>query len=101
MKSNYSKYVDYFNTQLHKPHKQVKKTLVLKKDQRFVVPITQQPIKMLFNDEDKLTGFVFPIVDKSKLERKFNIKSNVWISKLNNGYLIADMKNSKWIYIEL
>ena len=56
---------------------------------------------MLFNDEDKLTGFVFPIVDKSKLERKFNIKGNVWISKLNNGYLIADMKNSKWIYIEL
>ena len=39
-----------------------------------MVPITQQPIKMLFNDEDKLTGFVFPIVDKSKLERKFNIK---------------------------
>ena len=101
MKSNYSKYVDYFNTQLHKPHKQVKKTLVPEKDQRFVVPITQQPIKMLFNDEDKLTGFVFPIVDKSKLERKFNIKGNVWISKLNNGYLIADMKNSKWIYIEL
>ena len=101
MKSNYSKYVDYFNTQLHKPHNQVKKTLVPEKDQRFVVPITQQPIKMLFNDEDKLTGFVFPIVDKSKLERKFNIKGNVWISKLNNGYLIADMKNSKWIYIEL
>lgn len=101
MKSNYSKYVDYFNTQLHKPHKQVKKTLVPEKDQRFVVPITQQPIKMLFNDEDKLTGFVFPIVDKSKLERKFNIKGNVWISKLSNGYLIADMKNSKWIYIEL
>ena len=31
MKSNYSKYVDYFNTQLHKPHKQVKKTLVPEK----------------------------------------------------------------------
>ena len=56
---------------------------------------------MCIRDRDKLTGFVFPIVDKSKLERKFNIKGNVWISKLSNGYLIADMKNSKWIYIEL
>ncbi|WP_154838321.1 ATP-binding cassette domain-containing protein [Staphylococcus sp. Marseille-Q1834] len=101
MKSNYSNYVDYFNGQLHKKHDQVKKTLVPEKDQRFVVPITQQPIDMLFNDENKLTGFVYPIVDKDKLKNKYHIKQDLWTVKTTDGYLIADMKNNKWIYVEL
>ncbi|MCI2774993.1 ATP-binding cassette domain-containing protein [Staphylococcus petrasii] len=101
MKSNYSNYVDYFNGQLHKKHEQVKKTLVPEEDQRFVVPITQQPIDMLFNDENKLTGFVYPIVDKDKLKDKYHIKQDLWTVKTSDGYLIADMKNNKWIYVEL
>ena len=35
------------------------KTLVPNKDSRYVVGVTQQPVEMLFNDQDKLTGFVF------------------------------------------
>lgn len=34
------------------------------KDDRFVVPIVQQPISMLFNDQNKLVGFTIPIKDK-------------------------------------
>ncbi|UDI77951.1 ABC transporter ATP-binding protein [Staphylococcus taiwanensis] len=101
MKSNYSNYVDYFNSQLHKKHSQVKKSLVPDNDSRYVVSITQQPIDMLFNDQNKLTGFVFPIVNKDELKDKYNIKQDLWIVKSGNGYLIANMKNSKWIYIEL
>ncbi|MDM7863771.1 ATP-binding cassette domain-containing protein [Staphylococcus borealis] len=101
MKSNYSNYVDYFNSHLHKKHDQVKKTLVPDKDSRYVVEVTQQPIDMLFNDQNKLTGFVFPVVNKDELKDKYHITQDLWIVKSGDGYLIADMKNSKWIYIEL
>lgn len=101
MKSIYSNYVDYFNSHLHKKHDQVKKTLVPDKDSRYVVEVTQQPIDMLFNDQNKLTGFVFPVVNKDELKDKYHITQDLWIVKSGDGYLIADMKNSKWIYIEL
>ena len=101
MKSNYSNFVDYYNSHLHKKHDQVKKTLVPNKDSRYVVGVTQQPVEMLFNDQDKLTGFVFPIINKDELKDKYHINQDLWIVKSGDGYLIADMKNSKWIYIEL
>ena len=63
--------------------------------------ITSQPIKMLFNDENQLNGFVIPIVDKIELKDKFNIKKDIWICKSGDGYFIADLKDNKWIYIEL
>ena len=71
------------------------------KDDRFVVPIVQQPISMLFNDQNKLVGFTITIKDKQKLKEKFNIETNFWITKSDDGYFMADMKNNKWIYIEL
>ncbi|MCT1757516.1 ATP-binding cassette domain-containing protein [Staphylococcus haemolyticus] len=101
MKSNYSNFVDYYNSHLHKKHDRVKKTLVPNKDSRYVVGVTQQPVEMLFNDQDKLTGFVFPIINKDELKDKYHINQDLWIVKSGDGYLIADMKNSKWIYIEL
>lgn len=58
MKSNYSNFVDYYNSHLHKNMIELK-TLVPNKDSRYVVGVTQQPVEMLFNDQDKLTGFVF------------------------------------------
>ena len=63
MKSNYSNFVDYYNSHLHKNMIELK-TLVPNKDSRYVVGVTQQPVEMLFNDQDKLTGFVFPIINK-------------------------------------
>ena len=56
---------------------------------------------MLFNDQNKLVGFTIPIKDKQKLKEKFNIETNFWITKSGDGYFMADMKNNKWIYIEL
>ena len=44
------------------------------KDNRFVVPIVQQPIAMIFNDQNKLTGFTIPIKDKDKLKRNLILK---------------------------
>ncbi|WP_413486998.1 ATP-binding cassette domain-containing protein [Staphylococcus pasteuri] len=101
IKSNYSKYVEYFNSHLHKDHDTVKKSLVPEEDNRFVADVTSQPIKMIFNDDNQLNGFVMPIVNKSKLKDKFNINKDVWICKSGDGYFIADMKDNKWIYIEL
>lgn len=101
IKSNYSKYVEYFNSHLHKDHDTVKKSLVPEEDNRFVADVTSQPIKMIFNDDNQLNGFVMPIVNKSELKDKFNINKDVWICKSGDGYFIADMKDNKWIYIEL
>ena len=67
MKSNYSNYYAYFNSQLHKKHSSVIKTLVPDDDNRFVASVTQQPIQLLFNDNNQLYGFVYPIVDKKEL----------------------------------
>ena len=71
------------------------------KDKKYVVPITQQPIKMIFGDNDKLSGFVIPMTNKTELKKTFNITKDVWITKSGSGYFIADMKEEKWIYIEL
>ncbi|MEJ7174857.1 ATP-binding cassette domain-containing protein [Staphylococcus caprae] len=101
IKTNYSTYIEYFNSHLHQKHDKVTKTLVPEKDSRYVVPITQQPIKMIFGDEDTLSGFVVPMEHKTELKKKYNIKKDVWITKSGNGYFIADMKDNKWIYIEL
>lgn len=48
MKSNYSNFVDYYNSHLHKNMIELK-TLVPNKDSRYVVGVTQQPVEMLFN----------------------------------------------------
>ncbi|WP_048787314.1 ATP-binding cassette domain-containing protein [Staphylococcus saprophyticus] len=103
MHKNYSNYNEFFNSHLHKKHSTVTDSLVPEsgKDDRFVVPIVQQPISMLFNDQNKLVGFTITIKDKQKLKEKFNIETNFWITKSDDGYFMADMKNNKWIYIEL
>ncbi|WP_145388179.1 ATP-binding cassette domain-containing protein [Staphylococcus capitis] len=101
IKTNYSTYYEYFNSHLHQKHNKVTKTLVPEKDNRYVVPITQQPLNMIFGDNDTLTGFVIPMEHKTDLKKKFNIKKDVWITKSGSGYFIADMKDDKWIYIEL
>ena len=72
-----------------------------RENDRFIVPIVQQPIAMIFNDQNKLSGFTIPMKDKAKLKDKFNIDNNFWITKSGHGYFMADFKNDKWIYIEL
>ena len=69
IKSNYSTYVEYFNSHLHQKHDKVTETLRPDKDKKYVVPITQQPIKMIFGDNDKLSGFVIPMTNKTELKK--------------------------------
>lgn len=103
MQKNYINYYEFFNSHLHKKHSTVTESLVPENDKnnRFVVPIVQQPISMIFNDENRLNGFTFPIKKKEELKDKFDIKDNFWITKSGDGYFMADLKNNKWIYIEL
>lgn len=103
MQKNYINYYEYFNSHLHKDRKKSTDSLVPEKgkDNRFVTPITQQPISMLFDDENQVTGFVYPIKDKSKLKDAFNVDGSFWITKSSDGYYIADLNNNKWIYIKL
>ena len=101
MKSNYVKSVDYFNGELHKSHKNVNNTLVPEKENRFVEQITQQPISMLFNDQNQLIGFTFPMVKTEEFKKKFSSDGTYWIGKSEEGYYIADLQNEQWIYIKL
>jgi len=103
MHKNYSNYNEFFNSHLHKKHSKVTDSLVPEegKDNRFVVPIVQQPISMLFNDQNNLIGFTIPIKDKKALKNKYDIDGDFWITKSGEGYFMADLKNKKWIYIEL
>lgn len=103
MQKNYINYYEYFNSHLHKKHSKVTDTLVPEnnKDNRFVVPIVSQPISMVFNDNNNLTGFVYPIKNEEKLKDKFDIDTKLWIVKSGDGYFMADLTNNKWIYIEL
>ena len=47
---------------------------------------------MIFNDQNKLSGFTIPMKDKAKLKEKFNIDNNFWITKSGDGYFMADFK---------
>ena len=73
MKSNYSNFVDYYNSHLHKNMIELK-TLVPNKDSRYVVGDATTS-RNVFNDQDKLTGFVFPII-------KTNLKINIILIKI-------------------
>ena len=44
---------------------------------------------MIFNDQNKLTGFTIPIKDKDKLKKKFDIEGDFWITKSGDGYYMA------------
>src|SRR5699024_5267829 len=81
MSNNYSNYYEFYNSHLHKKHSTVTDSLVPDAggNNRFIVPITQQPITMIFNDQNKLAGFTIPMKDKEKLKNKFNIDNNFWI----------------------
>ncbi|SUM33940.1 sugar ABC transporter ATPase [Staphylococcus gallinarum] len=94
MHKNYSNYNEFFNSHLHKKHGKVTDSLVPEtdKDNRFVVPIVQQPISMIFNDQNKLTGFTIPIKDKDKLKKKFDIEGDFWITKSGDGLLYGRFK---------
>lgn len=101
MKQNYINYVDYFNGELHKSHDEVNEKLVPEKKNRYVEPILEQPIAMLFDDQNKLIGYQFPIVKEDQLKEKFNIDDDIWVAKTEAGYYIADFKAHQWIFIEL
>ncbi|MCS4487282.1 ATP-binding cassette domain-containing protein [Staphylococcus americanisciuri] len=101
MKQNYINYVDYFNGELHKTHQTVNETLVPQQKNRYVEPILEQPIAMLFDDQNKLIGYQFPIVKEDELKDKFNIGDDYWVAKTEAGYYIADFKAHQWIFIEL
>ncbi|MBI5974715.1 ABC transporter ATP-binding protein [Staphylococcus canis] len=101
LNQNYLSSIEYFNGELNHKHSEVNDKLVPEKENRFVESIVEQPIAMIFDDQEKLKGFVFPIEQPSKLKEKFHIKEDYWIAKAENGYFIADIKHSKWLYIEL
>ncbi|AYU55592.1 ATP-binding cassette domain-containing protein [Staphylococcus debuckii] len=101
MKSNYINYIDFYNSHLGQSKNKAEKSLVPENENRFVEQVTQQPVSMLYSDSKHLTGFVYPMVNKDKFKKEFNVQNDFWICKSGKGYFVADMKNNKWIYIEL
>ncbi|MGV3244328.1 ATP-binding cassette domain-containing protein [Staphylococcus sp. 11261D007BR] len=101
LNNNYISSYEYFNGELHNDHKDVNEKLVPERKNQYVEPIVEQPISMIFNDQQQLIGYTFPMKNKEKLTNKFNIKDDFWVAKTEDGYFIADMNQSNWLYIEL
>nr|WP_263312849.1 ATP-binding cassette domain-containing protein [Mammaliicoccus sp. Marseille-Q6498] len=98
---NYLNYIDFYNSFMHKSHKQVSNTLKTDKPNQFKEQIQGQKVHMIFNSDKKLTGFTFAIKNKDKLIKKYNITSDIWVVKSKGGYMMADLKENTWIYIQL
>lgn len=56
---------------------------------------------MVFNSDNQLTGFTFDMKNKAKLVKKYNISSDTWVVKSRDGFMIADLAENKWIFIQL
>lgn len=98
---NYLNYIDFYNSFMHKPHKQVSETLTAKKQNKFVEQVEGQKVQLIFNHQNKLAGFTFSLKNKNDLIKKHNISGDFWVVKSKDGYMIADLKENKWIYIQL
>lgn len=98
---SYLNYIDFYNSFMHKSHKQVSETITADKANRFNEQMEGQKVHMVFNSDNVLTGFTFDIKDKQKLIDKFNITSDTWVVKSKDGFMIADLEENKWIFIQL
>lgn len=98
---SYLNYIDFYNSFMHRSHKKVTETINADKANRFNEQMEGQKVHMIFNSDNDLTGFTFDLKNKQKLINKFNISSDTWIVESRDGYMIADLKENKWIYIKL
>lgn len=60
-----------------------------------------QKVHMVFDSDNQLTGFTFDMKNKAKLVKKYNISSDTWVVKSRDGFMIADLAENKWIFIQL
>ncbi|GGI42234.1 ABC transporter ATP-binding protein [Mammaliicoccus stepanovicii] len=98
---SYLNYIDFYNSFMGKSHKQVSETIEPEKKNRFNEQMQGQKVYMVFNSDDHLTGFTFDMKHKDKLVKEYNISSDTWVVKSKDGYMLADLKSNKWIYIRL
>ena len=98
---NYLNYIDFYNSFMHKSHKQVSETIRPENENRFNEQMEGQKVHMIFDSDNKLIGFTFDIKNKEKLIKKYNISSDNWVVKSRDGYMVADLKANKWIFIRL
>lgn len=98
---SYLNYIDFYNSFMHQDHKKVSETINADKSNRFNEQMEGQDVHMVFNSDNELTGFTFDIKDKQKLVKKFNISSDTWVVKSKDGFMIADLVENKWIFIQL
>lgn len=101
MYDNYSNFREFFNGYLGKHHSVINKELYPESNDRFKIKLTKNEIYLHFNDYDIMNGISFPIVNEEKLRQKFNISTEQWIIKLDDGYAIADFSKGEWLIIQM
>lgn len=101
MYDNYSNFREFFNGYLGKHHSVINKELYPESNDRFKIKLTKNEIYLHFNDYDIMNGISFPIVNEEKLRQKFNISTEQWITKLDDGYAIADFSKGEWLIIQM
>ncbi|MCD8790013.1 ABC transporter ATP-binding protein [Mammaliicoccus sciuri] len=98
---SYLNYIDFYNSFMHKSHKKVSETITADKANRFNEQMEGQKVHMIFDSDNQLTGFTFDMKNKAKLVKKYNISSDTWVVKSRDGFMIADLAENKWIFIQL
>ena len=98
---NYINYRDFFNAYLGKSHATINKELYPETNDRYSVKLTKNNIYLHFDDYNELNAFSFPMKNEKKLIDKYKIKDDYWISKVGQGFIVADFKKNTWIYIQM
>lgn len=98
---NYINYRDFFNAYLGKSHATINKELYPETNDRYSVKLTKNNIYLHFDDFNELNALSFPLKNEKKLIDKYNIKDDYWISKVGQGFIVADLKKNTWIYIQM
>ncbi|WJP97426.1 ATP-binding cassette domain-containing protein [Macrococcus bovicus] len=98
MYSNYVNFHQFFNGFLGASRAKVEAGLYPEKRQRYVIKLTKNDIYLQFNDQNQVSGLRFPMRNADRLKKKFGIKDNSWIVKVDNGYAVADFESDMWLY---
>ncbi|TDL98339.1 ABC transporter ATP-binding protein [Macrococcus brunensis] len=98
MYSNYVNFHQFFNGFLGASRSKVEEGLYPEKRQRYVIKLTKNDIYLQFNNQNQVSGLRFPMRNADKLKKKFGIKDNNWIVKVDNGYAVADFESDMWLY---
>ncbi|TDM00761.1 ATP-binding cassette domain-containing protein [Macrococcus carouselicus] len=98
MYSNYVNFHQFFNGFLGASRQKVEDELYPEIREPFAIKLTDNEIYLQFNEQKRVSGIRFPLVNRQEMRKKFNLDDDFWIVKVDNGYAVADFDAQTWLY---